>query len=48
MNENQKKTTNQYRNNWDEIFGKKQTPKEELARRILSNDKPIENEKSRD
>jgi hypothetical protein len=29
-NENQKKTTDQYRNNWDEIFKKKEEkPKEE-------------------
>jgi hypothetical protein len=28
MNERQKKTTDKYRNNWDEIFKKKEQPKE--------------------
>ena len=35
MNENQKKVTDQYRSNWDDIFGKKKSAKEELAERIL-------------
>lgn len=29
MNENQKKTTDQYRNNWDEIFKKKREQERE-------------------
>ena len=32
MNEKQKKTTDNYRSGWDQIFGKVETPEERMKR----------------